>query len=95
MGRGGCSGIHRIECNFLVRTSNMEKHSVSVWFFIGLLLAIYGLLVLGSGVYELLSPLNTQIAMAHLHIGIWWGAGMLLLGLVYLIRFRPGRNTAH
>jgi hypothetical protein len=71
----------------------MEKHSISVWFFIGLLLTIYGFLVLVSGVYELWVPPNTQVAMAHLHIGIWWGAGMLLFGLVYLIRFRPKRNA--
>ena len=73
----------------------MEKHSISVWFFIGLLLTIYGLLVLVSGVYELWVPPSTQIAMAHLHIGIWWGAGMLIFGLVYLIRFRPKRNATN
>jgi hypothetical protein len=71
----------------------MEKHSISVWFFIGMLLTIYGFLVLVSGLYELWVPPNTQVAMAHLHIGIWWGAGMLLFGLVYLIRFRPKRNA--
>jgi hypothetical protein len=71
----------------------MEKHSISVWFFIGLLLTIYGFLVLVSGLYELWVPPNIQVAMAHLHIGIWWGAGMLLFGLVYLIRFRPKRNA--
>ena len=69
----------------------MEQHSISVWFFIGLLLTIYGLLVLASGVYELWVPPMTPIAMAHLHIGIWWGTGMLIFGLVYLIRFRPKR----
>jgi len=72
----------------------MEKHAITVWFFIGLLLAIYGVLVLGSGVYELLDPPNTQVAMAQLHIGIWWGGGMLLIGLVYLIRFRPKHDVA-
>jgi hypothetical protein len=67
----------------------METRSISVWFFIGFILSIYGLLVLATGIYELFVPLKNQIAMAHLHIGIWWGAGMLLFGLVYLIRFRP------
>jgi len=71
----------------------MQQHSISVWFFIGLLLTIYGALVLVTGVYELWVPPITQIAMPHLHIGIWWGAGMLLFGLVYLIRFRPKRNA--
>jgi hypothetical protein len=71
----------------------MEQHSISVWFFIGLLLTIYGLLILATAVHELLVPPSTQVAMAHLHIGIWWGAGMLIFGLVYLIRFRPKRNA--
>ncbi|MGO9083969.1 MAG: hypothetical protein ACLQBK_01985 [Candidatus Sulfotelmatobacter sp.] len=71
----------------------MGKHSISVWFFIGLLLTIYGVLILVSGIYEVWVPPNTQVAMAHLHIGIWWGAGMLIFGLVYLIRFRPKRNA--
>jgi len=71
----------------------MEKHIVPVWFFIGLLLAIYGVLILGSGIYEVFVPLNRELAMGYLHIGIWWGAGMLLFGLVYVIRFRPNRKN--
>lgn len=47
----------------------MEQHSISVWFFIGLLLTIYGLLILATAVHELRVPPNTQVAMAHLHIG--------------------------
>lgn len=71
----------------------MEQHSISVWFFIGLLLTIYGGLILATGIHEIMVPPNTQVAMAHLHIGIWWGAGILIFGLVYLIRFRPKRNA--
>lgn len=71
----------------------MEKHFMPVWFFIGLLLTVYGVLILGTGIYELFVPLNRQLAMGHLHIGIWWGAGMLLFGLVYVIRFRPRRTN--
>lgn len=71
----------------------MQKHSISVWFFIGLLLTIYGVLILATGIHELIVPPSTQVTMARLHIGIWWGAGMLIFGLVYLIRFRPKRNA--
>ena len=67
----------------------MEKHFIPVWFFIGLLLSIYGALILARGVYELFIPGSNTVAMAHLHIDIWWGAGMLLFGLVYVICFRP------
>jgi hypothetical protein len=72
----------------------MEKPFVSVWFFIGALLTVYGFLILGSGVYELFVPLSPAIAMRHLHIAIWWGSGILLLGVGYIIRFRPSRKNS-
>jgi formate hydrogenlyase subunit 3/multisubunit Na+/H+ antiporter MnhD subunit len=74
-----------------VDANNMERHFISVWFFIGALLAVYGVLILASGVYGLFMPLHQSVAMSQLHIGIWWGAGMLLLGTGYVIRFRPKR----
>lgn len=65
------------------------KHFISVWFFIGLILTIYGFLVLATGIYDLYFPLQNQVTMAQLHIGIWWGGGILFFGLIYLVRFRP------
>ena len=53
---------------------------------------IYGVLILGSGIYGLFVPPSNPVVMSHLHIGIWWGAGMLLLGLAYVVRFRPNRK---
>ncbi len=67
----------------------MKQHFIPIWFFIGSLLAFYGALVLASGIYGLLVAPAHPVAMAGLHIGIWWGAGMLVLGLVYIFRFRP------
>jgi hypothetical protein len=32
-----------------------------------------------------------EVVMQGLHLQIWWGIGMLILGVVYLVRFRPGR----
>ena len=67
----------------------MERHSIPIWFFIGLLLLIYGVLILATGLAELTRP-DTGVVLSGLHLAIWWGAGMLVLGLVYTIRFRPG-----
>lgn len=65
------------------------KHFISIWFFIGALLAVYGALILSTGIYSLVVPAQNPVVLARLHIEIWWGAGMLILGLVYVTRFWP------
>ena len=67
----------------------MARHFVSIWFFIGLLLDIYGVLILGSGIYELIHPSKYPVKMDYLHAGIWWGLVLLLLGLIYTVKFAP------
>lgn len=74
-----------------------HKHFISIWFFIGLLLTVYGVLILGSGLYDWNAPAATQTGiesniMANLHAGIWWGGLLLVSGLVYVIAFRPGKQ---
>jgi len=62
---------------------------ISIWFFIGVLLLIYGVLILGAGIWELGHPPERQIVLGELHAGVWWGALLLVLGGVYTARFRP------
>lgn len=64
---------------------------ISIWFFIGVILWIYGVIIFGASVYDYLSPSPTQVVMADLHAGIWWGALLIVIGAVYSLRFRPGR----
>lgn len=68
------------------------KGVISIWFFIGSLLAIYGVLILASGVMELSSPPARPTVLAELHAPIWWGAIMLAMGALYLVKFRPGKE---
>jgi len=65
---------------------------VSIWFFIGALLLVYGILICGAGVYGLVSPPEHPVVRADLHAGIWWGALLIALGVFYTIRFRPERG---
>lgn len=69
-----------------------KKHFLSIWLFIGALLLIYGVLILGSGIYDLINPPAQQPVLAELHAPIWWGALLTVLGLIYTIAFRPSRN---
>ncbi|MBV8068500.1 MAG: hypothetical protein JO270_01245 [Acidobacteriaceae bacterium] len=71
----------------------MHAHGrLSIWFFIGLLLTLYGILVTGSGLYELWVPPAHPAVLANLHAGIWWGAVLLVIGLIYFIRFYPRKE---
>jgi FtsH-binding integral membrane protein len=65
---------------------------ISIWFFIGVLLLLYGVLILGAGIYDLSNPAAHPVVLARLHAGIWWGALLIGLGVVYSLRFRPGRE---
>ena len=65
---------------------------LSIWFFIGVLLLAYGILITGSGFYELVSPPEHPVVLANLHAGIWWGALLVALGAIYTIRFRPAKG---
>ncbi len=65
---------------------------ISIWFFIGTLLTIYGVLITATGLYELGSPPANPPVLAHLHASIWWGAALLVIGLVYFIRFFPRKH---
>ena len=64
---------------------------VSIWFFIGALLLVYGILIMGAGLYEYSSPPKT-IVHSELHASVWWGGLLIVLGLLYSIRFSPWRS---
>ena len=67
----------------------MHRDLIPVWFFVGLLLGVYGLLILASGLAELSNPPAT--VLAHLHAPVWWGAVMIVVGGAYCFAFRPRR----
>jgi hypothetical protein len=67
-----------------------RDNSISIWFFIGLLILIYGVLILGAGIAGLSSP--PPVVMANLHVGIWWGGLLVVVGVVYVYFFRPGKT---
>ncbi len=65
---------------------------ISIWYFIGILLLIYGVLITGSGLYELVSPPARPVVLFELHAGVWWGGFLLVLGAVYTYYFSPRRQ---
>jgi uncharacterized membrane protein HdeD (DUF308 family) len=70
------------------------EHQVPIWFFVGGTLLIYGVIILGAGLYALVDPSqDANIAMRYLHADIWWGAVMAVVGAFYTVRFFPWRKT--
>ncbi|MBV8705548.1 MAG: hypothetical protein JO182_30515 [Acidobacteriaceae bacterium] len=70
----------------------MSRHSgksshLSVWFYTGTLLLIYGVLLLGTGIYQLRNP--PQTVLASYHPTLWGGCVLLLLGTVYVVVYWP------
>jgi hypothetical protein len=68
-----------------------KHHIIPVWFFVGVLLLIYGVLILASGLAEWSHPANT--VLAELHAPVWWGALLVVLGLIYGLKYYPRRES--
>ncbi len=68
--------------------------SISIWFFIGISLLVNGVLILGAGLYQLVHPPAPaqQVVLYQYHANVWWGGILLLIGVIYSIKFSPSRT---
>jgi hypothetical protein len=62
------------------------RSMISIWFFIGAILTVYGAIILVSNLVMAPPP---GVMLAELHAGAWWGGVLFVVGLFYTIRFRP------
>jgi hypothetical protein len=68
------------------------RESISIWFFGGVLLLIYGVIITVEGIWELIHPPAHQPVLYSLHAPIWWGAMMGIAGIIYTVQFWPSRK---
>jgi hypothetical protein len=68
--------------------------SLSIWFFIGISLAVNGAIICATGIYELVSPPANHVVLYNLHANIWWGGVLFALGLFFSIHFSPAHERA-
>jgi hypothetical protein len=82
-----------------------EQHQIPLWFFIGALLLVYGILIAAAGLYYMFYPPESiraimdsakaadkaQLQIWKLHAGVWWGCLLTIIGVVYCLRFNPMR----
>jgi FtsH-binding integral membrane protein len=71
---------------------NKPHHMIPIWFFIGINLLVYGVVILGTGILEWNNPPAT-VEMTHVHAPVWWGMILLVIGLFYTVRFRPSAHS--
>ena len=68
-----------------------ERHLIiPVWFFVGVILLIYGIIILGTGIYEFSSPPPTVLASTH--PAVWWGALLTVIGSIYVCLYKPKKS---
>ncbi len=67
-----------------------HKLNLSIWFFVGALCLMYGLVLLPLGIYQFSHP--PHVVLARLHATFWWGILLTLFGGFYALRFRPGKG---
>jgi len=64
-----------------------HEHMLPVWFFIGLLLTIYGIIILFTSLLDWSRP--SAAVLAQYHPGVWGGIVLLLVGGFYVFHFWP------
>lgn len=67
-----------------------KHHIIPVWFFVGVMLLVYGIVILASGLVEWAHPPAT--VLSNLHAPVWWGGLLVVLGGFYCYHFSPRRN---
>ncbi len=70
--------------------SDKPRHTIAIWFFVGVLLLVYGILIFGAGIYGIFVP--PDVAMKELHLSLWWGGLLVAVGGFFTVRFRPRRE---
>lgn len=72
----------------------MHGSGIPIWFFIGVLLLVYGVLICGYGIVEAVTGIYPPaVQMTYLHTPIWWGGLLLVIGLFYVVKFRPKHGS--
>ena len=73
----------------------VESAELEIWFFCGILMLAYGVVLVITGITELHNPPPNEVLLPWLqalHPTLWWGLLLTTLGAFYSVRFRPGRD---
>jgi len=68
------------------------RHYNAIWLMIGVLLAVYGILIVGAGLYNLAYPSQREVVLSHLRPELWWGGFMIVVGILFCHSFLRKRK---
>jgi hypothetical protein len=74
---------------------DVETAELSIWFFCGILMLAYGLVLVFTGILEFHSPPPNEVLLPWLqplHPTLWWGVVMTIFGGIYTARYWPRRR---
>lgn len=63
--------------------------ALSIWFFVGVMTLLYGLVLLPYGAYAWLGHHEASTVLHQLHPTFWWGLLLTIFGGVYTLIYRP------
>ena len=68
------------------------RRIIEVWFYIGTMLAAYGVTLTAAGVYQWVHPPPT--VLAEKHATFWIGLSLMVIGMIYAMLYWPKPGTA-
>jgi hypothetical protein len=71
-----------------------EEDGLSIWFFVGGMLTIYGIIVLIANIPAFSAGQHPHIVLEEFHAGLWWGIVLALLGALFLYLHWPGQSPS-
>jgi hypothetical protein len=66
--------------------------SLSIWFFVGMMMLSYGIVLLPYGAWAWFSDHEANTVLHELHPTFWWGVLITAFGGYYTARFWPKRG---
>ena len=69
-----------------------ETAELSIWFFCGILMLAYGVVLVVTGILEYHNPPPNEVLLPWLqsmHPTLWWGVIMTLFGGIYTGKYWP------
>jgi hypothetical protein len=73
-----------------IPVQHRHHRMLPVWFFIGVLLLVYGVIILLTSLRNFHQA--STVVLANYHAGIWAGIVLILLGGFYTLKFWPRRR---